>query len=83
MKKNTKSKIKQKLLELAADTFASEKVDVFIDDYKALMADPMALHYQRFNGNDMTFEDFIQGCEETRTFFHDRQKYILQEMREE
>ena len=77
------SELKHKLLELATDTFALEKVDAFVDDYKALMADPMALHYQRFIGNDMTLEDFIQGCEETRTFFHDRQKYILNEMREE
>ena len=77
------SELKHKLLELATDTFSLEKVDEFVDDYKALMADPMALHYQRFIGNDMTLEDFIQGCEETRTFFHDRQKYILKEMREE
>lgn len=71
------STLNDKLLELATDTFSPERVDVFVDDYKALMADPMVLNYQRFIGDDMTLEDFIQGCDETKAFFHDRQEYIL------
>ncbi len=71
------SALNNKLVELATDTFSPEKVDVFVDEYKALMADAMVLNYQRFIGNDKTIEDFIQGCDETKVFFHDRQKYIL------
>lgn len=71
--------LNKQLLVLAKDTFSSEKVDAFVDDYKALMAEPMVLNYQRFMGNDKTLEDFIQGCDDTKVFFHKRQKYILKQ----
>jgi hypothetical protein len=71
--------LSEQLLVMATDTFAPEKVDVFVDDYKALMADAMLLNYRRFVGNDMTLEDFNQGCDDTKVFFHERQKYILEQ----
>jgi len=67
-----------RLLEMATDVFAPERMDVLIDNYKADMAQAIEKKYQRFCGKDYTLENnFYKGCEDIKTFLRKRQAYIL------
>ncbi len=66
-----------RLLNLATDTFAPERMDDFIDAYEADMADAIEKKYQRFYGEYSMDDLFYKGCDEIKEFFRLRQAYIL------
>ena len=68
----------ERLLNLATDTFAPERMDAFIDAYEADMADAIEKKYQRFYGEYSMDDLFYRGCDEVREFFRMRQAYILE-----
>ena len=68
--------IRQKLIELAENTFAPERVDEFIDRYKLRMADPIEKKYRRFSHETMTLKKFKKGCDRIKKFFVKRCSYI-------
>lgn len=70
--------MESRLAELAVGCFAPERVDAFIDGYEAMMADAMENEYNRFYDGERTRQDFLEACEDIRTFFHDRQEYITE-----
>ena len=67
-----------KLVELAEGRFAPDRVDGFIDEYEAFMADAMVNQYNRIYDGEKTRQDFLDICEETRLFFHERHDYIME-----
>ena len=71
------SALYRKLVELACQCFSPDRIDQFIDEYEMMMIEPMQNEYHRFYG-DKPIEDFINGCEEIREFFHLRYDYIME-----
>ena len=67
----------ERLLRLAGETFAPERVDAFIDAYEADMAGAIENKYRRFYGKYDMDKRFYAGCEEVREFFRLRQAYII------
>lgn len=66
-----------RLLDMANDYFAPDRIDAFIDEYETKMIEPMRNEYLRFYG-DKSIVDFINGCENIRRFFHLRHEYIIE-----
>ena len=75
--KDFESALYDRLVSLANDTFAPDKTDAYIEDYKQEMGKAMANHYERFYGDNRTVDDFYAGCDDLKQFFHDRHDYII------
>ena len=73
-----KERLGRRLVELAEDNFAPQRVSALIRRYEEQMKGIMGKEYARFRG-DLTEEDFIQGCEDIITFFRERHDYILEQ----
>lgn len=73
-----KRSLESRLVYLAENNFNPDTVDKFIDEYKTLMSDGMALEYERFYGEGRTLEDFYSDCENIRSFFNERYEYITE-----
>ena len=67
----------EKLLQLAGETFAPERIDAFIDAYESDMAQAIEKKYQRFYGEYDMDKLFYAGCEQVREFFRLRHTYII------
>ena len=67
-----------RLVELAQHNFNPERVDGFIEDYKAMMGDAMENEYARFYNGERTKQDFINDCDAISRFFRDRYEYITE-----
>lgn len=73
-----RSSLEERLVHLANNTFSPDRVDEFIDEYEDTMRCPMAKDYQRYYGDNLDEEDFINGCERVRSFFRERHDYIIE-----
>lgn len=69
--------LRERLLELSADTFSPERVGAFISDYKQRMAAAIEKKYQRFSHATMTLDDFYEGCDNIDQFFRERPEIIM------
>lgn len=67
-----------RMIDLANDIFSPERVNAYVDEYVARMRHAMNNEYIRFM-NDRTEQDFVNSCEEIKTFFRLRHDYILEE----
>ena len=65
-----------RLLWLANEILAPERVNAFIDAYESDMAEAIEKKYQRFYGKYDMDKLFYARCEEVRQFFRLRQTYI-------
>lgn len=72
------SALYDRLIYLAENVFYPSDVDAFIDNYETEMAGPMQNDYQRFYENRRTMDDFYNGCEDVKKFFHQRYDYIME-----
>jgi hypothetical protein len=64
----------ERLREMRDVVFAEDLVNQKLDEYKALMTDPMMKHCLRFYGTDN--QDFHKKRSEMRGFAHSRRPYI-------
>lgn len=65
-----------RLLEIANTTFSEEAIEQKLQEYVALMDEPMEKHFQRFFG--ASNDKFHEGIEELKFFFSNRREYITQ-----
>jgi len=72
------SALEERLVYLAQNYFNPDKINPFIDNYEASMADAMELEYKRFYGDNRTIDDFYNGCENIRLFFNERYQYVME-----
>jgi len=63
-----------RLMSMRDNEFAPDKVAERIDEYAAVMRDPMKRHYMRFFGTDDT--RFYEEAEKLKLFFRERYDYI-------
>ena len=75
--KTFKAELYARLVDMAEDVFSPERVDAFVDEYAARMRHAMGNEYMRFM-NDRTEEDFVNSCEDIKTFFRMRHDYIME-----
>ena len=67
----------ERMVTLARDYFSPERVNAYVDDYVERMRNAMANEYSRFY-SDRTEEDFVQECEDIKSFFQKRHDYIME-----
>ncbi|MBR4718712.1 MAG: CotH kinase family protein [Lachnospiraceae bacterium] len=73
-----KQKLEGRLVYLAENNFNPSVIDPFIDEYKTMMTDGMALEFERFYGDNHTIDDFYEECDLIKTFFDQRYQYIIE-----
>ena len=69
--------IYKRMAELARNNFNPDRVNSFVDAYVQRMRKAMANEYARFM-NERTEADFVQACEDIKTFFSTRYDYIME-----
>lgn len=69
-------------MDIANTCFRKEDVEAIIEEYMALMAEPMDLHIRRFFGMD-DIERFIDAVADIQAFFDNRYSYIVQYLKED
>lgn len=70
--------LREKLMELASNTFSPERVSAFVEAYKTRMSAPIQKKYQRFSCKTRTPQDFCDGCDAIVEFFRQRREYIVE-----
>ena len=70
-------KFVSRILDMANNEFLPENINLFLDEYRELMKDPLTKEYERFYGKDtnklLNFEEELQDI---RDFFEGRYLYI-------
>ena len=72
-----RSRLYDKLVELAENQLHPDRVEALVRDYEQRMGGVMAKEYSRFI-NTRTEQDFIQSCEDMIGFFRERHDYIME-----
>ena len=69
--------LEDKLVELATVTFEPDRVEAFVEGYKAQMAEAVEKRYKRFYGENKSMNSFYRGCDSIAIFFRKRNSYII------
>lgn len=66
----------ERLLYIAEQVYAEEKVDRFIDDYLEQMLEPVCCNNRRFHGMELRAEA-VENAENIRFFLKRRSEYMI------
>lgn len=61
---------------LSEEVFDEEHVEKYLEEYSALMREPLLKHYKRFYSNHYDENSFDMAVDEIRDFFEKREEYI-------
>lgn len=66
-----------RILDMANNEFLPENINLFLDEYRELMKDPLTKEYERFYGKDTNkLLNFEEEFQDIRDFFEGRYLYI-------
>ena len=68
------------ILEMADNVFEISAIDTWIDNYTANYGMAILQNYERFYGDSKDPQSYFGTSEQIRSFFHERKKYLLEEL---